>query len=124
MGNSHTPNNNLLWAARILALAFALFISIFAMDVFNEGHGFWKTLLGLFIHLLPTIIVLAVLLLAWHKAVAGGIFYVLLAITYIVLAWGKSHWTAYALIAGPLMVMGILFFIGGYQKNKPVHDPK
>lgn len=106
-----------LWAARLLTIAFAIFISLFAMDVFNEGYGFWKTLLGLFMHLLPTLVILIILLIAWHKAIVGGVFYILLAITYIVFASDKFDWTAYALIPAPMIIIGILFFIGWYQKK-------
>jgi hypothetical protein len=106
-----------LWVARLLTIAFAIFISVFAMDVFNEGYGFWKTMLGLFMHLLPTLIILIVLLVAWRNAIIGGLIYILLGITYIVFTWGKSDWTAYALIPAPMILIGVLFFIGWYQKK-------
>jgi hypothetical protein len=106
-----------LWTARILSIAFAVFISIFALDVFSENIGFRKTVAALFIHLLPTLIVVVVIVISWRKAFIGGIFYTILAILYIAFSWGKFDWTAYALIAGPLMVLGILFFFIWYQKK-------
>jgi len=41
----------LFWTPRLACLGFAIFLSLFALDVFSEGNGFWKTILGLLIHL-------------------------------------------------------------------------
>ena len=43
----------LFWTPRILCIVFALFLSLFSLDVFGEGYGFWETLLALLIHLVP-----------------------------------------------------------------------
>jgi len=56
----------LYWAPRVSCIAFALFLSLFAMDVFGEGLGFWRTLFALFMHLIPTFVVLLILALAWR----------------------------------------------------------
>ncbi|MGE3312582.1 MAG: hypothetical protein AB7O66_21650 [Limisphaerales bacterium] len=60
-------------------------------------------------HLLPAVLVLAVLALAWRWEWVGGVVFPLLGGLYIVMAWGRFHWTAYAMIAGPLFVLGGLF---------------
>ena len=49
------------WAPRILCIAFALFISVFALDVFSEGYSVGELLVALFMHLIPTMIILVVL---------------------------------------------------------------
>ena len=51
----------LFWTPRILCILFAIFLSLFALDVFGEGLGFWKTILALLIHLVPVYIVVIVL---------------------------------------------------------------
>jgi len=43
----------LYWAPRIIAILFIVFISLFALDVFIEGYGFWETIVALFMHLVP-----------------------------------------------------------------------
>ena len=108
----------LAWMARILSILFALFISIFAMDVFSEGFGFWKTMLALFIHLLPALLVIIILLLSWRWEWIGGVIYSILGIAYIVYGWGKFDWTAFIFISGPLFLLGILFLIAWYQKKQ------
>ena len=54
----------LFWTPRILGILVAIFISLFALDVFGEGYGFWETLAALAMHLIPTSIVLIILALA------------------------------------------------------------
>ena len=34
----------LFWTPRILCILFAIFISLFALDVFGEGYGFFRVL--------------------------------------------------------------------------------
>ena len=54
----------LFWAPRALCIAFSIFLSWFALDVFSQGYGLGKTLLALLIHLAPAGIVLVVLAIA------------------------------------------------------------
>jgi hypothetical protein len=101
----------LFWAPRILGILFAIFISIFALDVFDAGYGFWETLLALGMHLIPTGLVLVILLLAWRWAWLGGILFPVLGLLYLVTAWGRFDWSAYVVISGPLILEGILFLV-------------
>jgi hypothetical protein len=107
-----TPLKRLLfWTPRILCLLFAAFISLFALDVFGEGHGFWQTALALLMHLIPTGIVLAVLAISWRWEWAGGILFTALGALYLFQFWGRFHWQTYLCISGPLFFVGVLFFL-------------
>lgn len=101
----------LLWTPRILGIMFAAFISIFALDVFGEGYGLWKTVLALLLHLIPTGIILVVLALSWRWEWVGGALFVALAALYLIAFWGRFHWSAYLVISGSLFLIGILFLI-------------
>ena len=101
----------LFWTPRILCVLFAGFISLFALDVFGEGRGFWQTILALLIHLIPTWILLAVLVFSWRRDWAGGILFNVLGALYLVMFWGRFHWTAYLCISGPLFLLGTLFLL-------------
>ena len=46
----------LVWAPRIAGILFILFISLFALDVFEMRLGVWGTLFALFMHLIPSIL--------------------------------------------------------------------
>ena len=62
----------LRWTPRIGILLFAAFVSLFALDIFGQGYSFWETVVGLFMHLIPTWILLAVLVVAWRWPLVGG----------------------------------------------------
>ena len=101
----------LFWAPRILGILFAIFISVFALDVFGQGYGLAETVLALGMHLIPTGILLVVLMLAWRWEWMGGILFPGLGLLYLVTAWGQFDWSAYLVISGPLFLEGILFLI-------------
>jgi hypothetical protein len=99
------------WLPRILCVLFALFISLFALDVFGEGYGFWETIVAFLIHLVPTALVLITLAIAWRWEWIGAILFVALGVWYIIMAWGKFELTTYLLISGPLFLIGALFLV-------------
>ena len=114
-----TPLKQLLfWTPRILCILFAAFISIFAADVFGEGYGFWKTILALLIHLIPTWIVLIVLAISWRREWVGGILFTALGALYLIKFWGRFHWSVYLCISGPLFFIGVLFFLNWLSRKK------
>ena len=99
----------LFWAPRVLCILYAIFLSLFALDVFSEGYGFWETILALLIHLVPVYIVVIVLVIAWRWEWVGAILFIALALLYLVFSWGRFHWGAYLGISGPLVLTGVLF---------------
>jgi hypothetical protein len=101
----------LFWTPRILCMLFAAFVSVFALDVFDAGLSIWKTMLALLIHLSPVFFLILILVLSWRWAWVGGIVFPALGALYIVWAWHRFHWPTYAIIAGPLFLLGILFWI-------------
>ena len=109
------------WAPRILAIAFAGFLSLFAADVFGEGHGFWQTVLALLIHLIPTWLVLIVLAIAWRWQRIGAALFIILGLCYALLcpmALNHPNWILG--ISGPLFLLGVLFFLDGqFCKKRP-----
>jgi hypothetical protein len=107
----------LFWTPRAICIAFAIFLSLFALDVFSEFHGLGKILLALLIHLVPVYIVLGVLAVAWRWEWVGAVCFAGLAIWY---AWGtvRRHpdWTAG--IAGPLLVIAALFLVNWLKHDQ------
>jgi hypothetical protein len=101
----------LYWAPRVLGIFFALFISVFALDVFTEGYRFWETVVALFMHLIPTAIVLLVLFISWRREQIGGALFLALGLFYIVAFWNPTRWQAYLIISGPLFLIGVLFLL-------------
>ncbi len=97
----------------------ALFFSLFALDVFNEGKGIGGTAVALLMHLVPTLLILVLLLVSWRREWIGGIL-IPLGGFYVVWAWNKpfGHWPTFAIIAGPLVLTGALFLLNWACKGK------
>lgn len=109
----------LYWARRALSIVFAVLSSLFALDVFKEGQGFWVTALALLMHLIPTFLVLIVLAVAWRRERIGGVLFIVLAVVYLVWAWNRPvAGVAISLISGLLMLIGALFLLNGYYRAK------
>ncbi len=106
----------LFWAPRILTNLFALVLSMFALDVFAETSGFVETLTALVLHLIPTFLFVVLLVLAWRRELIGVIAFAGLAITYVVVMWGRFHWSAYSTISGALLLMSVLFLLSWRQR--------
>ncbi len=107
----------LYWSPRVLGIAFALFLSFFALDVFNETHGFWTILSAFSMHLIPAALVSAVLAVAWRYEWVGAILFALAAAFY---AWRvlPQHLDWAFLIAGPLLAIAGLFFLNWVESGK------
>lgn len=106
----------LFWTPRILCILFAVFISLFALDVFSEGYGFWETILALLMHLIPTFVILIVLAISWRWEWVGGILFVAMGVFYIVWCWGQFPWVTYLSISGPLLLVGVLFLVNWFYR--------
>ncbi|MBW2997779.1 hypothetical protein KY349_05560 [Candidatus Woesearchaeota archaeon] len=112
------------WAPRILGILFAIFVSIFALDVFGQDQAFWQTVVALIMHLVPTYIVVLLLLLSWRQEFIGGVNFVALSALYLLLFRGQ-HILTYILISGPAFLIGALFIWNSYLPvPKKPSEPK
>jgi hypothetical protein len=106
----------LLWSPRIFGILVALFLSLFALDVFNEGKGFREALPAFVIHAAPALLLLLVVAGAWRWEWVGGVVFVLLAALYSVIARQRLDWIL--VISGPLLVVGALFLLSWHHHKK------
>ena len=105
------------WLTRGLGIAYALFLMLFTFDAWEGVSSFREGLLGWFIHMLPVFIVLFVLVVAWGRPRIGGILFLLLAAGFT--AFFGNRWdgdrvaavTSLFLIAGPLVLLSVLFLL-------------
>lgn len=114
---SREKSANWLRAARILAILFAAFISIFALDVFQGGQSISQVLTALFMHLIPTFVILIFIWASWKRPLFGAILFPSLGILYFILAQGQDL-IAYLLIAMPPFLIGLLYLISYLQGKR------
>ncbi len=99
----------LYWAPRALCILFIVFVSLFALDVFDERLPFWRMLAALGMHLIPTFIMIVLLAISWRWEWVGATGFAALSVLYIVRMGGISH--AYAVILVPALVIALLFLL-------------
>jgi hypothetical protein len=112
---SNTAKRTLFWAPRALSILFIVFISMFALDVFGDNLGFWKTFLALTVHLIPSLVLIAGLAVAWRWEWIGAVIYTAAGTLYVItlLPRGlpppsiKLQWIT--TIALPAFLIGALF---------------
>lgn len=106
-----TSNRLIYWTPRILCILFAAFLSIFALDAFDTPGGLPQVILAFATHMIPTALVLIGLAIVWRHEWIGTIIFPLLAVVHFAMMGGRLHWSAYVVIEGPLLFMGVLFLL-------------
>ena len=106
------------WTPRLLSGLFILFLSLFALDVFGEGYGFWETVLALFMHLIPSLVLVIALILAWRWEWIGAVLFSGFGVWYLAAMGGRFDWIAYLLIAGVPILVGALFLVGWFARKQ------
>jgi hypothetical protein len=106
----------LFWTPRVLSIIFIAFLSLFALDVFNGHAGLWRTLLALTMHLIPSFVLIAALVLAWRWEWIGAVLYGAAGLLYVTWVVSMSRpvpptvrlvWIL--TIGGPAFIIAALF---------------
>ena len=108
------------WMPRIICILAILFISVFAADAFGPGKTFAEQLGDFIIHLVPSFILVAILLIAWRWELIGGILFFVIGlglspfIFRINYNMNHSVWMSLGiimLITIPFVIVGALFIL-------------
>jgi len=115
------------WLPRILCILAILFISLFAADAFAPGLTIWQQLGAFLIHLIPSFVLLAFLIVAWKWEFIGGIIFMVIGLAFspviFMLNYNRndSIWLSLVIILTitiPFVVVGILFLVIHHLKKK------
>ena len=98
----------LLWTPRVLGILLSVFLAMFALDAFSEGKTFIQALPDFAIHLVPAIVLLAIVAASWRWEWVGGLTFVALAVGYVAMV-RRLDWIL--VISAPLLVTGALFLL-------------
>jgi hypothetical protein len=103
---SKNLNQTLFWLPRLAGIAFVQL-------------GFWGTVVGLFMHLIPSILLAVGIALAWiwKREWIGAVIFAGWAVFYLISVRGFD-WTVYAIIAGIPGVVAALFWIGWVWRER------
>lgn len=103
-----TSNRLLLWSPRILGVLVSLFIGMFALDAFSPGQPWSRALPDFIAHLVPALVLFAVVIASFRRQWLGAVVFIGLAVFYAAaMSKGRIDWMLS--ISGPLLVVGGLF---------------
>lgn len=122
------------WVPRIICILAILFISKFALNAFESYLTIWQQILLLLVHLIPSILMMGLLIIAWKWELLGGILFTLLGLGLIPIIFQHNYnmdqsvvmsFGFVMMIALPMVIIGILFILS-YTKRKKFRmvDPK
>lgn len=116
------------WAPRALCILAILFISMFALDAFNENFPMSEQIASFLVHLIPSFVLLLFLLIAWKWEFLGGMLLAavgLLTGPFVFLHnYKENHFSVgqcllIALIINvPFFVVGMLFIFNHFRKKR------
>lgn len=115
------------WTPRIICMLAILFISMFALDAFSPEHTIWEQIVGFFMHLIPSFILLAVLLVAWKWELIGGVIFTVIGIALSPIIFQHNYAMNQSvsmslliilMITFPFIVVGVLFMSSHFMKKK------
>lgn len=108
--------NTMIWSARVIALLFIAFISLFAFDSFS-GEESLTTQIGHFLlHLIPSFVLVTCLIIAWKNPTLGGFLFLVVAIIFTFYFGTFKKADTFIMISVPPIIAGILFLLS--WKNK------
>ena len=115
------------WSPRILCIMAILFVSMFALDAFAPGLTIMQQISGFLIHLIPSFVLLACLIVAWKWELIGGIILALIGIGFSPFVYQLNYHRIHnvgaslvilLMITFPFIVVGVLFIMSSIMKKK------
>lgn len=121
------PKKNFLyWLPRILCILVIAFISMFALDSFNPALSLGQQLLAFLIHMIPSLVLIILLIIAWKWELVGSIIFTLIGLGaspfIFIHNYNMNNSVLMSLgiigvITFPFILIGVLFFIN-YKKHR------
>jgi len=99
----------LVWVPRVLTIFYVLFLSIFALDVFDMEASVIEKIGGFFIHLIPSFLIIVILLISWKKPLIGGVLFTFVGLISVIYFNTYKFLSNFLLISLPPIVVGLLF---------------
>jgi len=131
-----TPVKIIYWFPRVLCILAILFVSLFALDAFSSDESFWGQIGDFLVHLIPSFILTAVLILAWKRELIGGIIFIIIGVglspSIFLGNYHMNHsiWISSSIIlmiTFPFAVTGILFLLSNKlrkEKKPEIKEPE
>ena len=107
----------LQWSARVLGLLVSLFVGMFALDAFAPGKVAPEAIADFAIHLIPALVLVALVVASFRRPWIGGVAFVGLALVYAAtMSRGRLDWML--VISCPLAMVGVLFLWSWFYQRR------
>ena len=109
--NMQINKRKCLLAARIISILFICFISLFALDIFDMQLGLVGTILGVFMHLIPSIIMGVLVYFSWKNPKIGFYGFGILALVFTLYFRTYTFWGSFLTISLPTIILAGLYYL-------------
>lgn len=106
------------WFPRIFTIVLIIFLGLFSLDVFSAGLSFGRTVFAFVVHLIPSLILTVLLILAWRKGWIGALGFSFFAVLYFLLAEHRASALTFLLIPLPMLLIALFFFLDWRMNEK------
>jgi cytochrome b561 len=100
---------------------------MFAADAFSPELTIWQQLVAFFMHLIPSFILIALLIVAWKWELIGGVIFTIIGVGLSPLIFQHNYAMNQSvslsifiilMITFPFIVVGILFIVSHFMKKR------
>lgn len=115
------------WTPRIICILAIMFLSLFALDSFAPHLTIWQQIRAFLMHLIPSIVLLILLIIAWKWEFIGGIIFSLIGLGFSPVIFAHNYkmnhsvWMSLGIICMitlPFFITGILFIVNHFKKRR------
>jgi hypothetical protein len=99
----------LRWTPRIICILAILFVSMFALDAFARGLTVWQQLAAFFMHLIPSFVLLALLIIAWKWELTGGIVFIIIGLLMSFPIFLRNYRMNHSILMSLAIILAITF---------------
>ncbi len=101
--------SRLIWAPRIILIAYILFLMFFSFDVFGMDGGALERIAGFLIHSAPSIAMVVVLGILWNRPFILG--WIFIGAAAVMTVWFGTYvrMESFLMISLPPLAAGIIF---------------
>jgi cytochrome b561 len=104
---------------------------MFALDSFGPGRTIWQQIAAFLIHLVPSYILIAILVIAWKWEFVGGIVFAVIGLGLspwlFMFNYNRNHSVGMSLgiiasITIPFVIIGILFMVSHKMRKRNIQS--
>jgi hypothetical protein len=115
------------WTPRIICILAILFVSMFALDAFDQKFTLWQQLAAFFMHMIPSFILVLFLIVAWRWELIGGLILTAVALGFVPFIYihnfymNHSAWMSLGIVLVinfPFILAGSLFVLSHFLRKK------